>query len=326
MNLVDIQVALLTDELDETIRGMLDFDSKHNNGKLQNQIIHQSGRYHGNEKSNNIGTISSENYNRTRNQLRYALQELMKKFPGYGPEVNAQANAKLVKTDNTEPHVEDTSFKVLMLTSNPVGTDKLQLAEEHSRISVKIQNAVNANQFPIKSRWAVTFSEFTEALVDEMPNIVHFSGHGENNHKATVSSGSHRGQGLDEENSSSTHSGIYLTDEDGRDPIFVNTGILEHLFKNMIELNEVPIKIVIFNSCYSEEQASALAAFIPHVIGTSSAIKDKAAIAFATGFYSFLIRGKGIKSAWSNGVTQAMLHGEPKDRFIYYKDGKKVER
>lgn len=323
MNLVDIQKALILDEMADAIKGMLAYDSDHNKGKLSNQIIHQSGRYHANEKSNNIGTISSENYNRTKNQLRHALQQLLNGFPGYGPEILKEAQNAIMEAPNDHPKQGFSlgALKILMLTSNPVGTDKLQLRDEHSRISEKIENN---DKFTIKSRWAVTTSEFTEALVDEKPNIVHFSGHGENQHSKSDTSETRRGQGFDNNHEEKSGNGIYLTDDDGRDPVFVSTEVIKHLFGSMIEINNVPIKIVVLNSCYSEAQAQALAEVVPHVIGTSSAIKDKAAIAFATGFYSFLTRNQSIKSAWNNGVTQALIKGEPKERFIYFENGKKV--
>lgn len=332
MSLVDIQVALMTDDLAGAINEMFAYDSEHNGNRLQNQIIHQSGRYHANEKSNNIGTISSENYNRTRNQLRYALQELLKDFPGYGPQINQQAQEVMInKVEPDDKVINKTqkgnvTFKVLMLTANPVGTDKLQLRDEHSRISDKLQNANNSDDFDIKSKWAVSTSEFAEALIDEKPNIVHFSGHGENNYKQSKNSGTKRGQGLEEdEETIIDRTGIYLYDDDREAPIFVSTEVLSRLFRSMVETNEVPIQVVLLNSCYSETQAAALAEIIPHVIGTSSAVKDRAAIAFATGFYSFLTRTKNIKAAWDNGVTQAMIKGEPANRFIYYENGEKVK-
>ena len=325
MNLVDIQKALILDEMADAITGMLAYDSDHNRGKLSNQIIHQSGRYHANEKSNNIGTISSENYNRTKNQLRHALQQLLNGFPGYGPEILKKAQAAgMDRTDSDPaPESEENIFKILMLTSNPSDTGKLQLEKEHSRISTQIQNSANSTDFPIRSRQAVTLSKFTEALLDEKPVIVHFSGHGEINTAAIKKAGS-RGQGLDEDPPQQDSTGIILTSEDGRESHFVSTPVIKRAFRSMTQRYKIPIQAVIFNSCYSEAQAKALAELIPHVIGTTSSINDEAAIAFANGFYSFLSRTKNIEDAWDNGVTQAMGYNEPEERFIYFKNGEKV--
>lgn len=212
-----------------------------------------------------------------------------------------------------------------MLTSNPARTGELQLEKEHSRISRQIQNAQNPARFPIKPKQAVTLPQFSEALLDEKPAIVHFSGHGEiNNAGQEIQQVINRGQGIDEDSHSVDDSGIILNSPDGREPFFVGTSVIKRIFQTIIQDEGIPIQAVIFNSCYSEAQAKALAELVPHVIGTSWKIKDDAAIAFADGFYSFFIRRENFQSAWNNGVNQAMAYNEPADRFIYYKDGKRV--
>ncbi|PHN02298.1 CHAT domain-containing protein [Flavilitoribacter nigricans] len=328
MNLVDIQKALIEDELAIAIKGMMAYDHKNGNSKYSNQLIHQSSRFNGNEKSNRNHTISSEFYSRTRNQIRQALQQLLSSFPGYSPDIMQQANEAIILTDDDlpEPPVNPANeiLKILMLTSNPSDTGKLQLEKEHSRISTQIQNSDHAGDFPIKSRWAVTLSKFSEALFDEKPLIVHFSGHGDISTAAIQNAGS-RGQALEEAPDPQESTGIILTSEDGRESHFVKTSVIRRVFNSMINRHQIPIQAVIFNSCYSEAQAQALAELVPHVIGTTSSINDEAAIAFANGFYSFLTRTRGdIEAAWDNGVNQAMSYDEPEDRFIYFKDGKRV--
>lgn len=336
--LVEIQKALIKGELANAIKGMFAYDSEHNNDRLSNQIIHQSGRYHANEKSNNAGMMSADQYNRTTNQLRHALLQLLAEFPGYTAEVKKRAQEAIVaeqveevtdvvpKQAPVEPEKpeEETVWKILMLSSNPSDTGMLQLEKEHSRISRQIQNSVKAGNFPIKSRQAVTLSGFTEALLDERPAIVHFSGHGEMSTKEIKKAGS-RGAALEEDAPESESTGIILTsDDDISKSHFVHTGVIQEVFQSMIDLN-IPIQVVIFNSCYSEAQAQALANLVPHVIGTTSSVNDDAAIAFAKGFYSFLTRTKDFKAAWKNGRIQAMGKGEPKERFIYIRNGDKVD-
>ncbi|MCB0634500.1 MAG: hypothetical protein KDD15_32425, partial [Lewinella sp.] len=92
MNLVNIQKAIITDDLETAISGMLNLSK---NSRLQNQVISVSGRYHSNERGNNMGTLTPDHYNRTRNQLRYVLQELIKEFPDYTQDIYEQANQAL---------------------------------------------------------------------------------------------------------------------------------------------------------------------------------------------------------------------------------------
>lgn len=330
MNLVDIQKALMTDDLATAISGMLAYANEIKNDRLQNQIIHQSSRYHGNERANEMGTLGAEHYNRTRNQLRYALQEIIKRFPDYTPDLMVEAQKLLVEANNpvanptsdVQPEID--ILKILMLTSNPTETAQLKLNDEYALISRNRDAASNPGRFPIVSHQAVTLPEFTKYLYAEKPVIVHFSGHGEQNN-ANVRETIRRGQGLDDEQSlEQDNTGILLTSPNKRDPFFVGTSVIRQIFSTMIQKRNIPIQAVIFNSCYSEAQAEAIADLVPHVIGTSWSVSDEAAIAFANGFYSFFIQTEDYEAAWDDGVIQALAYGEPRERFIYFKNGEKV--
>lgn len=65
------------------------------------------------------------------------------------------------------------------------------------------------------------------------------------------------------------------------------------------------------NACYSEIQANALAQHIDYVIGMNQAIGDKAAIAFAIGFYQALGAGRTTEEAYKLGCVQIRLQGIP---------------
>jgi len=63
------------------------------------------------------------------------------------------------------------------------------------------------------------------------------------------------------------------------------------------------------NGCYSKAQANEIAKHIPYVIGMNQAIGDKAAIAFAVGFYDALGAGRSIEFAYNFGCTAIQLEG-----------------
>ena len=67
------------------------------------------------------------------------------------------------------------------------------------------------------------------------------------------------------------------------------------------------MRCVVLNACYSQTQASAIAAHIDFVIGMSKAIGDRAAISFATAFYQALGFGKSVKTAFDLGSVQINL-------------------
>lgn len=69
--------------------------------------------------------------------------------------------------------------KILILAANPKGTTRLRLDEEVRDISEGLKRARNRDKFEIAQRWAVRPRDFQRAMLEESPQIVHFSGHGE---------------------------------------------------------------------------------------------------------------------------------------------------
>lgn len=165
------------------------------------------------------------------------------------------------------------------LTANPSDTSRLRLDEEVKRIQVNLKLAKERDNLELKQEWAVTTDTLMQAILDESPTIVHFSGHGQQN-------------------------GVILQDEIGEAKI-VTTEALESLFK----LFKDSIKCVVLNSCYSEHQAKIIKLHIPYVIGMKSGFPDKAAISFSTGFYKAIGAGRDISFAFELGVAAIKLEG-----------------
>ena len=116
-------------------------------------------------------------------------------------------------------------------------------------------------------------------MLDESPAIVHFSGHGDTK-------------------------GIAVEDSLGNSKLIENEAI-----GSLFELFSDNIKCVVLNSCYSESQAIEIAKHVPYVIGMKSSVNDKAAIAFAVGFYTALGAGKDIEFAYKMGTVAIKLEG-----------------
>ncbi len=171
---------------------------------------------------------------------------------------------------------------------------------------------------------AVTSTNLQKYMLQQKPQIVHFSGRGEKLGSQVKDAMSRGGLAIDKTNDN-TDTGIILLSEDLREPFLVGTSIIRQLFKGMIKIQNIPIETVIFNSCHSEAQAEAVAEFVPNVIGTSYSVKDKAAIAFSTSFYLGLAEGQNVLQSVSLGINNAMAYNEPVDRFVLYQNGQKVD-
>ncbi|MCH4834025.1 CHAT domain-containing protein [Flavobacterium columnare] len=171
-------------------------------------------------------------------------------------------------------------IKILFLGASPIDEVKLRIDEEVREIETGLKLAKLRDQFELKSEWAVTNKTLQQAMLDESPTIVHFSGHGD----------------ID---------GIALEDTLGNSKL-IDTDAISSLF----ELFSKEIKCVILNSCYSESQAREISKHVPYVIGMKSSIGDKTAIAFSLGFYTALGAGKDIDFAYRMGIVSIKLEGE----------------
>ncbi len=100
------------------------------------------------------------------------------------------------------------------------------------------------------------------------PQIVHFSGHG-------------------------TSEGALCLENKIGERHLIHPDALSALFEQFAN----QVNCVLLNACYSDLQAEAIAEHINCVIGMNKAIGDKAAIAFALGFYQALGAGRTIEEA-----------------------------
>lgn len=170
-------------------------------------------------------------------------------------------------------------IKILFLGASPIDEVRLRIDEEQRDIENGLRLATLRDQFELKSQWAITTKTLQQAMLDENPTIVHFSGHGDTK-------------------------GIAVEDSLGNSKLIENEAI-----GSLFELFSDNIKCVVLNSCYSESQALEIAKHIPYVIGMKNSVNDKAAIAFAVGFYTALGAGKDIDFAYKMGTVAIKLEG-----------------
>ena len=296
--------------------------------ELSTEVALHSGKYSKNERDNRMGIISSDDYLRNRNRITVAVLDLLTKVdqPTVEPEVTPPVPDNPSGTNNHSD--KNKALSILFLASNPSGTSKIQLREEHSKVSEVIQDAINSGEIKlVKTKQATTFLDLQGYLLDEEPDIVHFSGHGKGKGSLSDDPAFTKVRDLvtDPNGNIKDETGIVLADDDQRSYEIVSTDVIKETFSLLVDIKQnKPIKLVLFNSCYSHAQAEAVAEFAEYVIGTSSRVLDEAAIAFATSFYLGLAKGRDLRIAYKLGRTAAMRKKEPKDRFILYHNGEKL--
>jgi len=174
-------------------------------------------------------------------------------------------------------------IKILFLSADPSDSARLRLGQESREIRENLQLS-KQRDFVLESRESVRPGDITQAIYEVEPRIVHFAGHGRNTGE------------------------ICFEDALGKTQL-VDPAALANLFK-VIKVKK-QISCVVLNSCYSNTQAEAIAEHVPFVIGMNQAIGDKAAIAFATGFYRALGAGYSFKDAYELGRVEIRLLGIP---------------
>lgn len=175
---------------------------------------------------------------------------------------------------------EEKRIKILLFSANPAGTGALKLDEEVRDIKKKVQAAAHRDLIQIEFAPAARPADLLEEMNRHEPHVVHFSGHG------------------------SKDAGILVCDDRGEAKA-VGGEALASLF----ESTEVNVQVVVLNACYSRQQAEAVAAVVPCVIGLKDAIGDKAARMFASAFYGALGFGRSVEVAFRQGVAALKLEG-----------------
>lgn len=166
-------------------------------------------------------------------------------------------------------------IKLLFLSASP---DRVRSDRELRDITSKIRDAPFRDAFVVADAWAVRTRDVQGILLDQKAQIVHFSGHG-------------------------THSrGILLEDEFGK-PIPVNAPAIRGLFEPLRGIT----KVVLLNACATRPLAKGLRDVVDHIITTRRPITDRAAIVFATQFYSGLAYGLNVPDAFHSAVNQLRI-------------------
>ncbi|GAA6620517.1 CHAT domain-containing protein [Scytonema sp. NUACC26] len=169
--------------------------------------------------------------------------------------------------------------KILILSANPINTNRLRLSEEVREIRQALKLSDNREAFELIQIEAVRIDDLRRTMLEKKPSIVHFSGHG---------------TGTD---------GLVLENTSGELQI-VSTESLSHLF----ELFKEQVECVLLNACYSEIQAEAIFQHIDCVIGMTQPIQDDVAIHFSKGFYDALFAGRNYVDAFKFGQNNINLN------------------
>lgn len=291
INYENIQNLIIEGDIAEAIENTLALVKSANHSKLYNEVILLSAKYHSNERDNRQGLISSDKYKvestKTVKSLSEFLLRLQKRYPNLSIEddlstsntatVTGNGNVVIQGINNSSVNVgktKDTSDekpKILFFSANPTNEGHLNTNKEYKEIKNRMHK--NLHYKLLEPSLSTTIHDLIIAM-KEAPQIVHFSGHG-------------------------NQEGIIILDKYD-DAQTMSTSTLERLLKKYKD----QLQLIVLNSCYSEEQAKDLSSLFPfYIIGMNSKIDDDAGIEFTSGLYIGLSEGETIKNAFNDAIT-----------------------
>lgn len=169
---------------------------------------------------------------------------------------------------------------ILLMSANPDRQQPLRLDEERREIDRAVRYAQASDRLAVRTADAMRLNDLQSELQRYKPAIAHFSGHG------------------------SASAGILLTDDSGRVRP-VPPDALSDLFRILRN----GLRCVVLNACFTDEQARAISAHVPCVVGMRGRVLDDAAIRFAAGFYEGIAHARSIRMSFELGGNRLGLHG-----------------
>ncbi|MDR1881480.1 MAG: CHAT domain-containing protein, partial [Prevotella sp.] len=166
----------------------------------------------------------------------------------------------------------------LFFATNPIDTDRLRLDEEARTIQEMIRKSEHRDSISFESRWAVRPLDILQAINELNPDVIHFSGHGADT------------------------SELVLENTDGTAKLVTKEAITQ-----AIMMSSDKIHLILFNTCFSYEQAELVTEYVDAAIGMAASISDKGACAFAAQFYSSLGFGHSLEKAFEQAKGVLML-------------------
>lgn len=164
---------------------------------------------------------------------------------------------------------------ILLVCANPRGTDSLRTAEEDRTLRESITLSRYRDHIHIQTLNAATIDDLRRALLNDVFDIVHFSGHG-------------------------TKRGLVFEDVKGRLMVPSSEALAELLLRRSV-------KTVLLNACYSLSVGKLTSIGTEFTIATTGPISDPAAIEFTRGFYDAIGAGYDSKDAYDEGISTAKL-------------------
>jgi CHAT domain-containing protein len=166
---------------------------------------------------------------------------------------------------------------VLFIAASPEDEAPLRLDREVREIQQRVRASKYRDAVRFEYRLATRPTDLLQALNEVQPHVVHFSGHG-------------------------SQSALVFEDDDGLSKSLDNADLAQ-----LLRISSDRIRLAVFNSCDSADQAKLACAYIDAAVGMNESVEDEAAKTFAGQFYNSLGFGKSLRDAFAQARMQVKL-------------------
>lgn len=167
------------------------------------------------------------------------------------------------------------AIRVLFIAASPENEDPLRLDKEVREIQRRMRETDYRDSVTFEVRLATQTTDLLQALNEVRPDVVHFSGHGD-------------------------QEALIFEDSDGQaKPLHIED------LAQLLRISSDRIRLALFNSCNSAVAARSACNFIPFAIGMNEPVNDAYAQAFSGQFYNAIGFGRSIQEAFEQAIWQA---------------------
>jgi len=166
---------------------------------------------------------------------------------------------------------------VLFMTAEPDGPERLHIGREIREIQEQVRSSKLRDSIAFEYRHAVRVTDLLQHVNEVEPDVAHFSGHG-------------------------ADAGIALHDANDKVRLLSN----QELGK-VLAAAPKRLKLAVFNSCNSAEQARVAVEHVDAAVGMQQTIGDSTARVFAGQLYNSLGFGRSLGLAFTQALLQVEL-------------------
>lgn len=171
-------------------------------------------------------------------------------------------------------------MKVLFLAANPLNEGALKTDREANDLKVQLAAVRDAKtKIEIEHAWAVRVDQIQMEILNNQPEIIHFSGHGDNN--------------------------LLVFENTEGNAVEVSGDAIARLIGLVGS-----VRCVVLNCCFSDSISKRVLPHVEAVVGCNESIADDAAIMFTRAFYRALSHGVNFQQAFNLARNELDLHGK----------------